>query len=219
MHCNAAAQRLNTEHQPAFRPQPYTAPTYTSPTLQEIEADESNKPICKYTADGTFCNAAGRRVNEEARKRDASAEADDGTSGPALTRLQGNLRPPEILLRDSGGTLLVPVSINNRLTLDFVIDSGAADVSIPADVVLTLIRTGTVHGSDFVGSANYELADGSIIPSQVFLIRELDVGRYRLKNVRANVAPVQATLLLGQSFLRRFGSWSIDNERHLLRLN
>jgi hypothetical protein len=32
------------------------------------------------------------------------------------------------------------------------------------------------------------------------------------------VAPSQATPLLGQSFLQRFSSWSIDNERQVLLL-
>jgi hypothetical protein len=36
-----------------------------------------------------------------------------------------------------GGTFRVPVTINDELTLKFVIDSGAADVSVPADVVMT----------------------------------------------------------------------------------
>jgi hypothetical protein len=34
--------------------------------------------------------------------------------------------------------------------------------------------------------------------------------------VRANVAPVKGSLLLGQSFLGRLKSWSVDNQRHAL---
>ena len=49
--------------------------------------------------------------------------------------------PETIPLEAQGGTLLVPVLINGRITLDFTVDSGAADVSIPADVVSTLNRT------------------------------------------------------------------------------
>jgi hypothetical protein len=51
---------------------------------------------------------------------------------------------------ESGGIYHVPVVINDALKLDFIVDSGAADVSIPADVVLTLIRTGTIKKSDFI---------------------------------------------------------------------
>jgi hypothetical protein len=47
-----------------------------------------------------------------------------------------------------GGAFTVPVSINDTLTLNFVLDSGAADVSIPADVVSTLMRTGTLGAGD-----------------------------------------------------------------------
>jgi clan AA aspartic protease (TIGR02281 family) len=118
-----------------------------------------------------------------------------------------------------GGTFKVPVTVNGQLTLDFIVDSGAADVSIPADVVLTLIRTGTLAESDFLDSRTYRLADGSTIPSQRFLIRSLKVGDKVLENITGSVAPVAGSLLLGQSFLTRFKSWSIDNQRQALVLN
>src|SRR5262249_50893948 len=76
----------------------------------------------------------------------------------------------EIQLTKRGGTYSVPVRINDALTLDFVLDTGAADVSIPADVVMTLVRTGTVATGDFVGKATYVLADGSKLPSLRFLV-------------------------------------------------
>jgi clan AA aspartic protease (TIGR02281 family) len=118
-----------------------------------------------------------------------------------------------------GGTFAVPVTINNQLTLKFVVDSGASDVSIPTDVVSTLVRTGTIADTDFLGSRTYKLADGSTVPSQRFLIPSLKVGNRTLENVTASIAPVAGQLLLGQSFLRRFKSWSIDNARSALILN
>jgi clan AA aspartic protease (TIGR02281 family) len=118
-----------------------------------------------------------------------------------------------------GGTFAVPVTINNQLTLKFVVDSGASDVSIPTDVVSTLVRTGTITDADFLGSQTYKLADGSTVPSQRFQIRSLKVGNRTLENVTASIAPIAGQLLLGQSFLRRFQSWSIDNGRSALILN
>ena len=118
-----------------------------------------------------------------------------------------------------GGTFVIPVLINGQITLNFTIDSGAADVSIPADVVSTLTRTGTIQESDFVGQKIYRLADGSTVPSATFLIRSLKVGSHLLENVMGSVASAQADLLLGQSFLSRFNSWSIDNKRQVLLLN
>ena len=117
-----------------------------------------------------------------------------------------------------GGTYLVPVTINGQITLKFVIDSGASDVSVPADVALTLVRTGTITKSEFIGKENYQLADGSTVPSQRFVIRSLKVGDLTLENVTGGIAPVEGQLLLGQSFLSRFKSWSIDNQRQVLIL-
>lgn len=69
-------------------------------------------------------------------------------------------------LQSDGGTFLVPVAINGAIVLNFVIDSGTSDVSVPADVVSTLIRTGTIAASDFIGKQTYILADGSRRPQR-----------------------------------------------------
>ena len=122
-------------------------------------------------------------------------------------------------LRKQGGTFVVPVLINDRITLDFTVDSGAADVSIPGDVFSTLIRAGTVQQSDMLDEQSYRLADGSEQRSQRFRIRSLRVGGFELHNVVGSVAPAAGTLLLGQSFLSRTKSWSMDNDRHALILN
>jgi predicted aspartyl protease len=39
-----------------------------------------------------------------------------------------------------------------------------------------------------------------------------------IENVQGSIAPVAGELLLGQSFLARFKSWSIDNARQALVL-
>jgi hypothetical protein len=52
----------------------------------------------------------------------------------------------------NGGVYVVPVRFNNAITLDAIVDSGASDVSVPADIVMTLIRTKTVTQSDFIGT-------------------------------------------------------------------
>ncbi|HEV2562354.1 MAG TPA: retroviral-like aspartic protease family protein [Rhizomicrobium sp.] len=121
-------------------------------------------------------------------------------------------------MRNVGGIYVVPVGINDALSINFVVDSGASDVSVPADVVLTLIRTNTLSLSDFIGSQTYTLADGSTAPSKTFRIRSLKVGNIVLENVLGSVGDVESVPLLGQSFLGRFTSWSIDNGQHTLVL-
>jgi uncharacterized protein (DUF2147 family) len=121
-------------------------------------------------------------------------------------------------LRVSGGTFVVPVEINGAIKLNFTVDSCASVVLIPADVFSTLTRTGTITRSDIIGEQTYVLADGSNSQSVEFNIRSLKVGDKLVANVRGGVAPSRGSLLLGQSFLGRFRSWSIDNKTHRLLL-
>jgi clan AA aspartic protease (TIGR02281 family) len=114
------------------------------------------------------------------------------------------------------GTLQVPVLVNGKISLNFTIDSGASDVSIPTNVFYTLISAGTVSPQDFLDKRIYKLADGSTQYSQRFRIRSLRVGNLELRDVIASVVPSAGSLLLGQSFLSRLKSWSIDNEHQAL---
>jgi hypothetical protein len=52
----------------------------------------------------------------------------------------------------------------------------------------------------------------------VFRIKSLKVGDRTLENVVGSAAAADGSLLLGQSFLGRFKSWSIDNTKHALVL-
>jgi predicted aspartyl protease len=81
------------------------------------------------------------------------------------------------------------------------------------------LRTGTLKESDFLGTKTYVLADGSTVPSPTFRIRTLKVGDRIIENVIGAVADIKGSLLLGQSFLGKFNSWSIDNGRQVLLLD
>ena len=124
----------------------------------------------------------------------------------------------EVPLELDHGTYRVPVRINDQLTLKFIIDTGASDVVIPADVVLTLIRTGTIGESDFIGEQSYMMADGSVSKNAQFAIHKLQVGDIVLSDVRGSVGDPRGTPLLGQTFLRRFDSVMQDNKRQVLVL-
>lgn len=141
------------------------------------------------------------------------------TIGTLLLLASGAASAETIRLVKEDGTFLVPVLINEKITLDFTLDSGAADVSIPADVFSTLRRAGTIDTTDLLGSGIYVLADGAEQRQQRFRIRTLRVGGLELHDVAASVAPASGPLLLGQSFLGRLSSWTIDNQRHVLLIN
>jgi gag-polyprotein putative aspartyl protease len=140
--------------------------------------------------------------------------------GPSFAGPQPATPPAkaEVAFKDENGALLVPVMINGAVRLDFTLDSGASVVSIPADVAMTLMRTGTITRDDFLGNQTFQLADGSTVPSTILRIRSLKVGDVELHDVAASVSDVKGPLLLGETFLARLSSWSVDNQRHVLIL-
>jgi clan AA aspartic protease (TIGR02281 family) len=138
----------------------------------------------------------------------------DATSATSSAGLS-SIRVP---LKKEGGTFVVPVLINDVIELDFTVDSGADHVSVPADVFSTLRRKGAIKDSDIIGKETYAMADGSTAQMASFMIKSLKVGNIVVENVRGSVAPIQGSLLLGQTFLERFKSWSIDNTKKELLL-
>jgi predicted aspartyl protease len=154
-----------------------------------------------------------RRLSSECRRQNFTGC--DALSSP-LQPVAPTSRKSIALEASGGGTYVVPVVVNGVITLKFTIDSGAAVVTIPADVFLTLARAGTISKDDFLGSQTFTLADGSKVPSQKFRIRSLKVGDVEVQNVVGSGANVKGHLLLGQSFLSKLKSWSMDNQRRTL---
>jgi clan AA aspartic protease (TIGR02281 family) len=162
------------------------------------------------------CSPTGGNVADSGQSS-AAPSAAVASASPAAAVV--NPAAQNVALEDDGGTYRIPVLINGAMDVKFTIDSGASDVSIPADVVAKLVQSGTVTRADFIGRQTFELADGSTVPSAVFRIRSLKVGTLELQNVTASMSNANSEPLLGQSFLSRLSSWSIDNQHHALVLN
>ncbi len=133
------------------------------------------------------------------------------------TYLKNSINSNSIPMVKRGGVYEIPITINNTLKINFIFDAGASDVSISADVALTLIRTGTVSDKDFIGTATYKFADGSMAKSKVFILKELQIGNRKITNIRTSISnSLDAPLLLGQSVLNRFGKVTIDYKNSVI---
>jgi clan AA aspartic protease (TIGR02281 family) len=137
-------------------------------------------------------------------------------AGLILTMLAAPAFSENIQIEESHGVYMLPVRINDTITIPFVLDSGAGDVSVPEDVFKTLIRTRTVTENDFREPGVYVAADGSKRMEPRFILHEVRVGDHVVKDVVASVAPDKADPLLGQSFLNKLPTWTMDNTRHTL---
>jgi clan AA aspartic protease (TIGR02281 family) len=122
----------------------------------------------------------------------------------------------EIALESDGRDYTVPVRINGAMTAKFIVDSGASVVVLPKDMVDELTKSGAIAETDRLGSEVYITADGKRHKGARLMLRPLDVGGHTVTNVMADIAPAKAHPLLGQSFLAKFKSWTLDNQRHVL---
>jgi clan AA aspartic protease (TIGR02281 family) len=148
----------------------------------------------------------------------ATALAFGAASAAPAAPPPASLASISVPMKKDGGVYVVPVSANGIATFDCIVDSGATDVNIPSDVFRKLQRAGTVKDSDYLGTQDYTLADGSNQTGRTYRIRSLKVGNVVVNNVVASVGGGGDSALLGQSFLERFGSWSVDNRTHALIL-
>lgn len=121
-----------------------------------------------------------------------------------------------VKMKMKNGVYQMPIRLNGAITLDFVLDLGAADVLVTPDVFSTLKKAGTISDSDYVGNDHYQLADGTIVESKVFLMKSLQIGSKTIYNVRTSVSnSLNAPLLLGQSALKQLAKYRIDNDKQL----
>jgi len=124
-------------------------------------------------------------------------------------------------LRHGGGVLFVTATLNGSLTASFVLDSGSADVSLSPATFRRLVQDGTITRSDMLGERTYVTANGQKMVGKMFRLRSVRVGDKVAYDVQASVSdgvPDDA-MLLGQTFLAKFNSWSVDNTNRKLVLN
>lgn len=179
--------------------------------------ERKNEIVIEFSNRNRICPSLCNAFNALLKKVAASTPVEDVAdpfSQPILSDVHNFVE-----LVESNGVFQVPITLNGVLKLNFIFDSGASDVSLPPDVVLTLVRTGTVSENDFIGEQTYKLADGTTLRSNVFLIHEMKIGNKSVSNVRASVgSSIDAPLLVGQSFLMKFGRLTIDNNHKRLIL-
>ena len=121
------------------------------------------------------------------------------------------------MTKTSGGQYTLPVVINGVLKLDFYLDPGASDISIPLDVYNTLKRLNSIQDDDGLPPINFKLANGQIAKGKRVVLSSIELGGHRIFNVQATIIDNQnAPCLLGQNVLALFGRYTINNNNGTL---
>jgi clan AA aspartic protease (TIGR02281 family) len=149
-----------------------------------------------------------------------------GTAPPAASFGSTAFAPPaaalgaqpditEVGLLTQGGVKHVRGLAGSSTAIMFVLDSGAADVQITRKAALNLALAGELTATG--RTTTFVTATGAANVQPVYLLRSLTVGERTVTNVECNVTD-DGDPLLGQSFLGRLGSWSINNAKQTLVL-
>jgi clan AA aspartic protease (TIGR02281 family) len=125
----------------------------------------------------------------------------------ANIKLLGNVEKSviteEVALKRMGGVYEIDVTINGKMTVPMVFDTGASFTTISTELALRIgLNPDT---SDEVISL--KVADGSIIKAKRMIIPSLRIGKFTVTDVECTVMPPDkrdVPPLLGQSFLRHF---------------
>jgi clan AA aspartic protease (TIGR02281 family) len=116
------------------------------------------------------------------------------------------------------GVYKVPCKING-LSLSFIIDTGASDVSISLTEALFMLKNGYLNETDIRGIKKYRIANGQIAEGTKVILRSVKIGRFEINDVEASVLHnINSPLLFGLSALQRFGKIEIDYNQMTLKL-
>lgn len=119
--------------------------------------------------------------------------------------------------RNEGGVKYVQVTVNG-VGLEMVFDTGCSGALISVAEANYLFQKGKLTQEDVLGTAQSQIADGSVVENMVVNLKEVVIdGQIMCPDVQATVADnINAPLLLGNEVLDRLATVEIDNENGTL---
>ncbi|MHA8052670.1 tetratricopeptide repeat protein [Aquirufa sp. OSTEICH-129A] len=131
-------------------------------------------------------------------------------------KVVGTYRIP---FKSTGGGLMKVIIKINGMTLEMILDTGASNISLSQTEFDFMIKNKYISNQDIIGKDIYSLATGDSHTSRTILFKKVEIGGLTLENVKGSFSEnPNASLLLGQNFLSRFGKVIIDNEKKQLIL-
>lgn len=103
--------------------------------------------------------------------------------------------------------------------LFWMLDTGASDLLINLEMEETLTENNVLNTQNFRGVRDYELANGSIERCRTYLVDDVKIGDYNLKNVSVSVTDKGKKILIGRSLLNKFGTVTLDNNLNKIYLS
>lgn len=164
--------------------------------------------------------SALEKLNQTARpKMKLGPSTEFASAANLLKKWRLEVEDETIPVKTDSNTPTVEVTLNGSVTRQMILDTGASDISLPADLAAELKM---VPGPNDP-AVKMKIADGSTVEAHLMRIKSVRVGRFEVQDVECVVMPRSmrdAPALLGDSFLSHF-VWKLDanaGELHLMEL-
>lgn len=123
------------------------------------------------------------------------------------------------LEESDSGIYRIMCTLDDCVTVPFILDTGASETTIPYCVGMTLFKAGKIKQEDILESKVYILADGSEMITQRFMLHKLTIGNHEFREIAISVADNDMSpLLLGQNVLSQMNVVEINYEKDRLRM-
>ena len=110
-----------------------------------------------------------------------------------------------IKMTSIGGVYQIPCYVNG-VKMNFIVDTGAANVTISLTEAAFLAKNGYLSKEDVIGESYAQLADGKVIPNTEINLHSIEIEGIVITDVKAVIIEnTTAPLLLGQSVLKKLG--------------
>jgi hypothetical protein len=121
-------------------------------------------------------------------------------------------------MKKEGGVSIIPCKVNG-LSLSFIFDTGASDVTISLTEAQFMFKNGYLTKDDIIGTSKYSDANGNISEGININLKEIEIQGLKLYNVKASIVKkLDAPLLLGQSAISKLGKIELDFQNNILTI-
>ncbi len=147
------------------------------------------------------------RVKEESNNQWNEAAAND-ISGPASDTVS---------VLNLNGMTYVKMKTGSLYQF-WLFDTGASDLLINNDMEATLKEESIITNENYLGTGEYEMANGMIDTCRKYKINNVRFGKYTLNNITVAVTDKGKRIIVGKALLNKFGNWVMDNKKNNLVL-
>jgi clan AA aspartic protease (TIGR02281 family) len=118
----------------------------------------------------------------------------------------------KIKMEKTGGVYSIPCKVNG-ITLKFIFDTGASDVSLSLTEAMFMLKNGYLSKEDIGEQVYYQLANGDVAKGTKILLRKIEFGGFSLYNVSASIVHESSSpLLLGQTAISKLGKIQLEGD-------